>query len=48
MSDELTDAEYEEAKRNHQILKDAYAKNPEATLQAMKDAMRSDQPEGSK
>lgn len=41
MSDELTDAEYAEAQRNHQALKEAYAKNPEAVLQAMKDAVKS-------
>lgn len=38
--DELIDAEYEEMKRDHQALKDAYAKDPDKTLQAMKDAVQ--------
>jgi hypothetical protein len=41
MSDELTDAEYAEMQRNHEALKKAYAKDPEGTLQAMKDAVKS-------
>jgi hypothetical protein len=40
MSDELTDAEYAEMQRNHEALKKAYAKDPEGTLQAMKDAVQ--------
>jgi hypothetical protein len=38
--DSLTDEEYEEAKRNHQALREAYAKHPEATRQAMRDAVQ--------
>lgn len=36
----LTDAEYAEALRNHQIVKDAYARDPEATKAALMDAVR--------
>lgn len=40
MSDELTDAEYEEMLAMREKLQQAYAKDPEATLQAMKDAVQ--------
>lgn len=40
MSDELTDAEYEEAKTNLKALQEAYAKDPVATTQALKDAVQ--------
>jgi hypothetical protein len=39
--DSLTDAEWEELQRNHEALKKAYAQDPEGTLQAMKDAVKS-------
>lgn len=39
--DQLTDEEFEEAQRNHKALREAYARNPEATRQAMKDAVKS-------
>lgn len=40
MGDELTDAEYEEAKTNLKALQEAYAKDPAATTQALKDAVQ--------
>lgn len=40
MSNEMTDAEYAEYKRMHKALQDEYKKDPEGTLQAVKDALQ--------
>lgn len=40
MSDELTDAEYAEMQCNHEALKKAYAEDPVATMQALKDVVQ--------